>query len=112
MSPSFAAAHVLFDVSRRKQPGIPFNRRSSGQKQGQQVPQRLPEPGGPLGQKGENLLPRELVRTRQGVQATGLHPHGNRRAGRGADGDIVVSSTKAYLNALNRLLDDKQERRK
>lgn len=24
--------------------------------------------------------------------------------GRGADGDIIVSSTKAYLNALNRLL--------
>ena len=28
--------------------------------------------------------------------------------GRGADGDIIVSSTKAYLNALNRLLSDKQ----
>ena len=25
-------------------------------------------------------------------------------AGRGADGDIIVSSAKAYLNALNRLL--------
>ncbi len=24
--------------------------------------------------------------------------------GRGADGDIIVSSTKAYLNALNRLI--------
>ena len=32
--------------------------------------------------------------------------------GRGSDGDIVVSSTKAYLNALNRLLADKQEQRK
>ena len=31
--------------------------------------------------------------------------------GRGADGDIIVSSTKAYLNALNRLLLDKQEGR-
>ena len=28
--------------------------------------------------------------------------------GRGADGDIIVSSAKAYLNALNRLLNDKQ----
>lgn len=28
--------------------------------------------------------------------------------GRGADGDIIVSSTKAYLNALNRLLSDKR----
>ena len=26
--------------------------------------------------------------------------------GRGADGDIIVSSTKAYINALNRLLSD------
>ncbi|WP_139652858.1 2-isopropylmalate synthase [Raoultibacter phocaeensis] len=32
--------------------------------------------------------------------------------GRGSDGDIVVSSTKAYLNALNRLLNDKKEHRK
>ena len=30
--------------------------------------------------------------------------------GRGSDGDIVVSSTKAYLNALNRLLSDQRER--
>ncbi len=30
--------------------------------------------------------------------------------GRGSGGDIVVSSTKAYLNALNRLLNDKKER--
>lgn len=29
---------------------------------------------------------------------------GNMYIGRGADGDIVVSSTKAYLNALNRML--------
>ncbi len=28
--------------------------------------------------------------------------------GRGADGDIIVSSTKAYLNALNRLLSEKR----
>ncbi|MGI6105486.1 MAG: 2-isopropylmalate synthase [Raoultibacter sp.] len=28
--------------------------------------------------------------------------------GRGADGDIIVSSTKAYLNALNRLLSDSE----
>lgn len=28
--------------------------------------------------------------------------------GRGADGDIIVSSTKAYLNALNRLLSDRR----
>ena len=32
--------------------------------------------------------------------------------GRGADNDIIVSSTKAYLNALNRLLNDKQEHRR
>ncbi len=32
--------------------------------------------------------------------------------GRGADGDIIVSSTKAYLNALNRLLLDKSELQK
>ncbi|MDR0514237.1 MAG: 2-isopropylmalate synthase, partial [Coriobacteriaceae bacterium] len=31
-------------------------------------------------------------------------PTGDVFTGRGADGDIVVSSTKAYLNALNRLL--------
>ena len=30
--------------------------------------------------------------------------------GRGSDGDIVVSSTKAYINALNRLLADQRER--
>ena len=29
---------------------------------------------------------------------------GNVFTGRGADGDIIVSSTKAYLNALNRLI--------
>lgn len=28
--------------------------------------------------------------------------------GRGADGDIIVSSTKAYINALNRMLSDKR----
>lgn len=28
--------------------------------------------------------------------------------GRGADGDIIVSSTKAYLNALNRLISDRR----
>ena len=28
--------------------------------------------------------------------------------GRGSDGDIIVSSAKAYLNALNRLIADKQ----
>ena len=39
-------------------------------------------------------------------------PDGSVYTGRGADGDIVVSSTKAYLNALNRLLNDKQEHRK
>lgn len=31
---------------------------------------------------------------------------GNIYIGRGADGDIIVSSTKAYINALNRLLAD------
>lgn len=31
-------------------------------------------------------------------------PQGEIFTGRGADGDIIVSSTKAYLNALNRLL--------
>ncbi|MEY8437290.1 2-isopropylmalate synthase [Atopobiaceae bacterium 24-176] len=30
--------------------------------------------------------------------------------GRGSDGDIVVSSARAYLNALNRLIADKRER--
>ena len=29
--------------------------------------------------------------------------------GRGADNDIVVSSARAYVNALNRLLNDKRE---
>lgn len=38
-------------------------------------------------------------------------PDGDVYTGRGADGDIVVSSTKAYLNALNRLLNDKQGKR-
>ncbi len=37
---------------------------------------------------------------------------GEAYTGRGSDGDIVVSSTKAYLNALNRLLNDKLEHRK
>lgn len=39
-------------------------------------------------------------------------PDGEVYTGRGADNDIVVSSTKAYLNALNRLLNDKAEHRK
>ena len=39
-------------------------------------------------------------------------PSGSIYTGRGADGDIVVSSTKAYLNALNRLLNDKKEHRR
>lgn len=30
--------------------------------------------------------------------------------GRGADGDIIVSSAKAYINALNRLISHKQEK--
>lgn len=34
-------------------------------------------------------------------------PEGKVYSGRGADGDIVVSSTKAYLNALNRMMTDK-----
>ncbi|MCI9129015.1 MAG: 2-isopropylmalate synthase [Eggerthellaceae bacterium] len=34
--------------------------------------------------------------------------NGDIYTGRGADGDIIVSSTKAYLNALNRLLSDKR----
>ncbi len=34
--------------------------------------------------------------------------NGEVRVGRGADGDIIVSSAKAYLNALNRLLADKR----
>ena len=32
--------------------------------------------------------------------------------GRGADGDIIVSSAKAYLNALNRLIHSKEEKAK
>ena len=39
-------------------------------------------------------------------------PDGEVYTGRGSDGDIVVSSTKAYLNALNRLLNDKLEHRR
>lgn len=39
-------------------------------------------------------------------------PEGAAYTGRGSDGDIVVSSTKAYLNALNRLLNDKKEHRR
>ncbi|MEF9925372.1 MAG: 2-isopropylmalate synthase [Raoultibacter sp.] len=34
-------------------------------------------------------------------------PDGQLFTGRGADGDIIVSSTKAYLNALNRLINHK-----
>ena len=33
--------------------------------------------------------------------------NGETYTGRGSDGDIIVSSTKAYLNALNRLLAEK-----
>ena len=29
--------------------------------------------------------------------------------GRGSDNDIIVSSTKAYINALNRLIADQRE---
>lgn len=36
-------------------------------------------------------------------------PDGKVFIGRGADGDIIVSAAKAYLNALNRLLTKKQE---
>ena len=39
-------------------------------------------------------------------------PQGEIYTGRGADNDIIVSSTKAYLNALNRLLNAKREHRK
>ena len=39
-------------------------------------------------------------------------PDGGVYTGRGADNDIIVSSTKASLNALNRLLNDKQEHRR
>lgn len=35
-------------------------------------------------------------------------PDGEVFTGRGADGDIIVSSTKAYINALNRLIGSKQ----
>ncbi len=38
-------------------------------------------------------------------------PDGEVFTGRGADGDIVVSSTKAYVNALNRLIATKQANR-
>ena len=46
----------------------------------------------------------------RGIDALGevtvrvLAPDGQVFTGRGADGDIIVSSTKAYLNALNRLI--------
>ena len=36
-------------------------------------------------------------------------PDGEVYTGRGADNDIVVSSARAYVNALNRLLNDKRE---
>ena len=39
-------------------------------------------------------------------------PDGEVYTGRGADADIIVSSTKAYINALNRLLNDKAQKRK
>ena len=39
-------------------------------------------------------------------------PDGEVYTGRGADGDITVSSAKAYINAINRLLTDKQEHRR
>ena len=38
-------------------------------------------------------------------------PDGEIFSGRGADADIVVSSTKAYVNALNRLIATKQANR-
>ena len=38
-------------------------------------------------------------------------PDGEVFTGRGSDGDIVVSSTRAYLNALNRLISSKQAAR-
>lgn len=38
-------------------------------------------------------------------------PDGEVFTGRGSDGDIIVSSTKAYLNALNRLISTKQSHR-
>ncbi len=37
-------------------------------------------------------------------------PDGQVFTGRGADGDIIVSSAKAYLNALNRLIAHKEEK--
>ena len=49
------------------------------------------------------------IRDRVTIRVT--DPTGDIYTGRGADGDIVVSSTKAYLNALNRLLNDKQTKR-
>ncbi|MEF9841240.1 MAG: 2-isopropylmalate synthase [Raoultibacter sp.] len=39
-------------------------------------------------------------------------PDGEIFTGRGADGDIIVSSTKAYLNAINRLINYKQSSEK
>ena len=39
-------------------------------------------------------------------------PEGQVYTGRGADGDIIVSSAKAYLNALNRLIAHKEEKAK
>ena len=39
-------------------------------------------------------------------------PDGEVYSGRGADNDITVSSAKAYVNALNRLLNDKAEHKK
>ena len=46
----------------------------------------------------------------KGIDALGevcvhiTNPSGDTFIGRGSDNDIVVSSTKAYVNALNRLL--------
>lgn len=39
-------------------------------------------------------------------------PDGEIYSGRGADNDITVSSAKAYVNALNRLINDKAEHRR
>ncbi len=39
-------------------------------------------------------------------------PDGEVYTGRGSDGDIIVSSAKAYINAINRLLNDKRQHRR
>ncbi|MGO5316637.1 alpha-isopropylmalate synthase regulatory domain-containing protein [Paraeggerthella sp. LCP19S3_G8] len=67
-------------------------------------------------QVGNDLTEFTVTSVTRGIDALGevtvrvTAEGGDAYTGRGADGDIIVSSAKAYLNALNRLLLDKQQR--